>query len=149
MRQGDIHIRVRYCECDPMGIAHHSSYLPWLEMGRTELLRADGIAYKDIEASGLFLAVVEVKIKYKRRINYDDVIRIMTRIVGGSYVKVRHEYELWRGHELVGTGHSVLACVDREGRVCQLPDVLVQHAKGTLKPPLDVESSDDDAGIIR
>ncbi|MBL1218232.1 MAG: acyl-CoA thioesterase [Planctomycetes bacterium] len=147
MRQGEIKIRVRYCECDPMGIAHHSAYVPWLEMGRTELLRSDGVAYKSIEESGLFLAVIEVNVKYKRRINYDDVITINTTITGGSYVKVRHEYELYRGDQLVGLAHSVLACVNRDGQVRPLPDVLVQHAKGTLTPPDTVDDETDDAVI--
>ena len=55
-----IEIRVRYCECDPMGVVHHTVYPIWFEMGRTELLRATGSNYAQMEAKGFFLAVTSI-----------------------------------------------------------------------------------------
>jgi len=43
--EGRVRVRVRYCECDPMGVVHHAAFIPWLEMGRTELLRDAGVSY--------------------------------------------------------------------------------------------------------
>ena len=40
--KGNLDIRVRYCECGPMGVVHHTVYHVWFEMGRTELLRGTG-----------------------------------------------------------------------------------------------------------
>ena len=47
-------VRVRYAECDPMRVAHHSVYATWFELARTELLRARGLAYRECEAAGVF-----------------------------------------------------------------------------------------------
>ena len=70
--------RVRYSECDPMGVAHHSAYAPWLEMGRTELLRqsGNGLDYRTLEQQGVFMAVVRLEIRYKRPARYDDVLEL-------------------------------------------------------------------------
>lgn len=156
---GAISLRVRYCECDPMGVAHHGAYIPWLEMGRTELLRESGVAYADLEREGVFLAIVKLEVSYKRPAYYDDVLDVRTRVVGGpsaSRVKIRHEYEVFRqadGGEAAGvgasegqiagpgaltqrripgellmTGSSLLACIDRSGRPRALPDWLVTSA---------------------
>jgi len=59
-------IRARYVETDQAGVVHHSVYPIWFEMGRTELLRAAGLAYKDLEAAGIFFVAVELFVKYHR-----------------------------------------------------------------------------------
>jgi acyl-CoA thioester hydrolase len=91
-------VRVRYCECDPMGVAHHAAYLPWLEMARTELLREAGVTYAQLEAHGVFLVIVKLEASYKLPAYYDDLIEVRTRVVdpGSSRVKIRHEYQLVR-----------------------------------------------------
>jgi acyl-CoA thioester hydrolase len=139
---GSTRIQVRYVECDPMGVAHHSSYLPWMEMGRTELLRAVGESYAALEAAGVFLVVTKVEVKYRRPIRYDDVIELRTTVTGSSKVKLHHGYELVlveRGGEVPdhGTDASVpvdgvcavgsteLACVGANGRPRALPGWLV------------------------
>lgn len=123
-QQGVIEIRVRYAECDPMGVAHHSAYAPWLEMGRTELLRASGGSYRDLEAAGVLLAVVRLSIRYKKPARYDDVLSLTTRITNLGHVKIEHEYELRRGDELLAAAETTLACIDREGRAQPLPSSL-------------------------
>jgi acyl-CoA thioester hydrolase len=93
-------VRVRYCECDPMGIVHHAAYVPWLEIARTELLRASGVSYAELEAAGVLLVVVKLDVSYKRPAYYDDLVDIRTRTVGpSSRVKIRHEYEIVRASD--------------------------------------------------
>ena len=143
--QGALQVRVRYCECDPMGVAHHAAYVPWLEMGRTELLRDAGISYAQLEAAGAFLVIVKLEVSYRRPAFYDDLVEVRTRVVGGSRVKIRHEYEVVRvesagGHlgaggitpgsvahpgEILAVGQSLLASVDRTGRPAPMPEWLV------------------------
>ena len=77
-----------------MGVAHHASYIPWLEMGRTELLRDSGITYAQLEAAGTLLVIVRLDVRYRRPCRYDDLLEIRTRWVGGSRVKIEHEYEV-------------------------------------------------------
>jgi acyl-CoA thioester hydrolase len=77
----DIRFRVRYAETDAMGVVHHSRYLPWLEMGRTEFLRARDYSYRQLEQAGVLLAVIEVHTRYRAPAVYDDTILLRTRLV--------------------------------------------------------------------
>lgn len=119
-----IDIRVRYCECDPMGVAHHSVFPVWFEMGRTELLRASGRSYRDFEEAGVFLAVVSLSVTYRRPARYDDLLSLETRLDDIGHVKIEHSYELRRGSASLATARTTLACLDREGRARALPDAL-------------------------
>jgi len=116
-----IEIRVRYPECDPMGVAHHATYPVWFEIGRTEMLRATGGNYRDLEAAGVFLAVVRLEVRYRRPARYDDVLRLRTSLLVAGPVKIEHSYELFRGEELVAEARTTLACLDRSGSACQIP----------------------------
>jgi acyl-CoA thioester hydrolase len=118
----DIQIRVRYQETDAMGVLHHANYFTYFEMGRTELLRANGVDYRQIEEGGLFMVIVRLGCTYKRPARYDDVLTLRTRTTRVSAAKIEHEYKLFRGDELLAEAHSTLACVDRDGRVQRVPD---------------------------
>jgi acyl-CoA thioester hydrolase len=120
--QGSIDIRVRYCECDPMGVVHHTVYPVWFEMGRTELLRSTGRTYRDMESAGLLLAVVKLEVTYRAPARYDDLVTLRTTLTRVGAVKIEHAYELFRGDDLLVTGSTVLACLDREGRARALPE---------------------------
>lgn len=128
---GSTRVRVRYCECDPMSVAHHAAYIPWLEIGRTELLRESGVSYAHLERLGVFLVVAKLDVRYRRPILYDDVVEIRTRVRQASRVKIDHEYDVVvveragkACEEVAAAAGSTLACVDREGRVCVLPEWL-------------------------
>lgn len=129
---GSVLVRVRYCECDPMGVAHHGSYVPWLEMARTELLRTSGVSYAQLEAAGVFLVVAKLGVVYRRPVLYDDVVEIACTVQGGGRVKIDHTYEIavveragMACTEPAASASTTLACVDRDGRVTPLPDWLV------------------------
>ena len=114
-------IRARYPECDPMGFVHHAVYPVWFEMGRTEMLRAAGGSYRDLEEAGVFLAVVHLEARYRRPARYDDLLRLETRLIAGGPVKIVHRYELFRGDERLVEGATTLACLDRSGRAQPVP----------------------------
>ena len=116
--------RVRYPECDPMGVAHHATYPIWFEIGRTEMLRARGGNYRDLEAEGVFLAVVRLEVRYRRPARYDDELRLATDLLVAGPVKIEHSYRLYRGDELLAEAATTLACLDREGRARVLPESL-------------------------
>lgn len=80
MREHEIELRVRYDEVDAMGFVHHSNYLRYFEIGRTELLRASGGCYRDMEAAGQWVVVVHVDCRYRKPARYDYVITVRTRI---------------------------------------------------------------------
>jgi acyl-CoA thioester hydrolase len=120
----DLQIRVRYQETDAMGRLHHANYLTYFELGRTEMLRAAGSTYRQIEEQGLFLVVSEMTCRYLRPANYDDLLTLRTTVLFARGARIEHEYQLFRGTELLATGKSTVACVDRTGAVKRLPDWL-------------------------
>lgn len=123
-----VEIRVRYQETDGQRRLHHANYLTYFEIGRVELLRANGIAYKDLEDSGVILVVAEMNCKYYRPADYDDLLKLTTRVQKASGVRIHHEYELKKGDELIAKGSSVIACIDSNGKVARLPDWLQKDA---------------------
>jgi acyl-CoA thioester hydrolase len=124
---GEIAFRVRYCECDPMGVAHHSAFPVWFEMGRTELLRESETSYRDLEAAGIFIAVVKLSLHIRRPARYDDLLRLRTTLEKAGHVKLEHSYELFRGGDVLATGSTVLACLDRDGRARPLPEDILMR----------------------
>lgn len=113
----------RYCETDQGGVVHHSVYAVWFEMGRTELLRANGLAYKDLEKAGIFFVVVELQIRYRRPAAYDERLKLTTTCSAVTAGKVEHTYKLVRAGdgEVLVEGSSVLACVNRQGKIRRMP----------------------------
>jgi len=90
-------VRVRYQETDQMGVVYHANYLTWFEMGRTEWIReTTGITYRDLEARGLLLPVVEAEIKFLRPALYDDTVAVYTKVTGFSSVRLSFSYEIRR-----------------------------------------------------
>ncbi|MGP0067815.1 MAG: acyl-CoA thioesterase [Isosphaeraceae bacterium] len=120
----EITVRVRYAETDRMGLLHHANYFVYFEMARTEMLRAKGISYREVEDAGHFLVIVDIGCKFKKPAYYDDLLTIRTRVARVTHVKIVHEYHVLRDGVLLAEGHSTLACVDREGKPQALPSTL-------------------------
>ena len=121
-----INIAARYAETDKGGVVHHSVYAVWFEMGRTELLRANGIAYKDLEAAGVFFVVVQLNIKFRQPAQYDEQLLLETTCSAVSAAKVEHVYKLTRCSDgvILAEGDSVLACVNEKGKVRRVPEFM-------------------------
>jgi len=116
-----------------MGVAHHASYLPWFEEARTEMLRADGMSYLQMERDGAFLVVTDLGVRYRRPIRYDDVLEIRTTLISTTAIRLCHEYEirvLERASmpittgKMVTTARTTLVCVDADGKPRPLPEFL-------------------------
>ncbi|MFM8286870.1 MAG: acyl-CoA thioesterase [Planctomycetaceae bacterium] len=76
----ELEIRVRYNETDSMGFLHHAQYFVYFELGRTELLRARGGNYRDIEAAGLFMVVVQLECRFRKSARYDELLTLQTTL---------------------------------------------------------------------
>jgi acyl-CoA thioester hydrolase len=126
MLSGEITIRVRYAETDRMGLLHHANYLVYFEQGRTELLRAKGLAYRDLEDQGYLMVVTRMEVKYRSPARYDDLLTLRTTVVRTTLVRIDHRYEVLRDGVLLAEGSSTLACVDRDGNIQKLPDFLTE-----------------------
>ena len=110
-----------------MGLLHHSNFLVYFEIGRTELFRAQGGSYRRMEELWLFFVVASINVKFKRPAKYDDVLTLTTEIAKQTPAKLIHQYQLKRGEELLCEAESVIACVDTEGLVQRIPDDLVSR----------------------
>jgi acyl-CoA thioester hydrolase len=73
-------IRVRYAETDPMNVVYHGNYAQYFEVGRVESIRQLGLSYKDVEASGVIMPVIEWTAKFIRPAHYDDLLTIRTSV---------------------------------------------------------------------
>ena len=124
-RAHEIEIRVRYQETDAQGRVHHANYFTYFEMGRVEMLRAAGYEYGRLEEEGILLVVHKIGCQYIQPASYDDLLKLTTSLVRLTPARCEHEYEIRRGTELLAKGHSVLACVDRTGKVRRMPDWMV------------------------
>jgi acyl-CoA thioester hydrolase len=71
-------IRVRYAETDQMNVVYYGNYAQYFEVARAESIRNLGFTYKEIEAVGVIMPVVEMQIKYLRPAHYDDLLTIKT-----------------------------------------------------------------------
>ena len=117
-------VRVRYAETDQMGVVYYANYFVWFEVGRTDLLRASGWNYSEMEAEGFGLPVIEAHCAYRESAKYDDEIEVRTTAELLSPVRVKFSYEVVRSTDAatLATGSTVHATIDRNGRPCRLPE---------------------------
>ena len=129
-RWSESRLRVRYCETDAMGIAHHAEYLAWYEVARTDWIRRPGEpgdrSYRRLEEAGWFLPVVEVTSRHLVSARYDDELRVRARMTESSRARITFDYEVHRepGGPLLATGRTVHAVTGRDGRARRMPQPL-------------------------
>jgi acyl-CoA thioester hydrolase len=73
-------VRVRYGETDQMDVVYHGNYVEYFEVGRVEAIRALGITYKEMEAAGIIMPVIEWTARFLRPAKYDDLLTIRTTL---------------------------------------------------------------------
>ena len=131
-------IEVRYAETDMMGVVYHGSYLPWFEVGRTTLLKECGFPYRDLEAQGFRLPVIELGMKFARPARYDEIVTIVTRLTERPQLRIRLDYEVRRGDELLATGFTVHAFVNFKGHPVRPPAAFAERMRAIFKDAADV-----------
>jgi len=107
-----------------MGVVYYANYFVWFEVGRTDLLRNSGSTYRELEADGISLPVIEAHCEYRRAACYDDELEIQTMGTLLSPIRVEFVYEVIRPVDaaVIATGRTVHASLDRDGRPCRLPE---------------------------
>ncbi len=113
MRAHTTRIKVRYAETDQMGVVHHASFYPWYEVARTDFLEDVVASYKDIEDMGLLLPVVNSHCEHKKPAKYGDEVTITSTIKELNRVKMVLSYEVYRYDDLIATGYTTHAFVDK------------------------------------
>ena len=115
-------IRVRYDEADAMGIVHHANYFRYFEIGRTEMLRASGGNYRQMEEDGVLVVVVKATVNFRRPARYDDMLTVRTKISDIGFARIKHEYQIFRDDEQLTDAKLTLAVIDRQGNVQKVPE---------------------------
>lgn len=138
------HVRVRYCETDAMGIAHHAEFLAWYEVGRTDWIRAGSTeseerSYRRMERGGWFLPVVEVSSRHHAPARYDDELVVAARLAEITRARLTFEYVVRRkGDGLVlAEGRTQHAFAGRDGRARRAPQALLDWLQGSGAFPAD------------
>jgi acyl-CoA thioester hydrolase len=116
MIKAETKIRVRYGETDQMGYAYYGVYAQYYEVGRVEAMRLIGCSYKEVEARGVLMPVVEYSVNYKKPAFYDDEITVATYIKEmPKGVKLQFDYECYNAAgDLLNTGKVVLVYLNKE-----------------------------------
>lgn len=111
-----------------MGVVYYANYMVWFEVARTDLLRSLGWSYREMEAAGISLPVIEAHCEYHRPARYDDEIEVRTEGRMLSPVRMKFDYAVVRRHDgaVAAVGHTVHAAVTHEGRVARLPEAVRQ-----------------------
>jgi acyl-CoA thioester hydrolase len=126
-----VEFRARYAETDQMGIVYHANYLPWCEIGRTELIRRMYRSYADVEREGVLLAVTEVALRYHASARYDDLVRVVTtleqvRSRGVSFLYEVHRVEEDGSTTRLASGRTGHIAIDRAGSPRKLPPAVLE-----------------------
>lgn len=118
-----VEVRVRYAETDQMGVAHHANYLIWCELARTRHMAEQGVNYRDLEADGLRLPVVDVHIRYRAPARYDDLVRVRCWVRKAASRMVEFGYAIERQEDnlLLATARTSLIAVDFNHAITRIP----------------------------
>ncbi len=117
MKSFETNIRVEYHHTDQMGIVHHSNYVKFFEVARTEWLRAIGLTYKEMERRGVMMPIVEVNIKYRQPAYYDELIRVKAMVDELPMARMVFRYEIYGedGRD-IASGSTTLGFIDSQTR---------------------------------
>ena len=119
-------VRIRFAETDAQGIAHHASFVVWLEVARIAYLERYAGGYQSIRERGIEALTTEVCLRYQRAAYFDETLTIWTRCTGVRGARFSYEYRIERDGELVADGYTRHATVDRETyRPTRVPGWLV------------------------
>jgi len=118
-----ISVRVRYAETDQMGVVYYANYLVWFEVGRCELLRSIGSSYRELEATGIMLPVIEAHCEYRSPARYDDELKVKVwgKLLSPARVEFRYEVSRPADGTINALGRTVHAAI-RKGKPCRLPE---------------------------
>jgi acyl-CoA thioester hydrolase len=123
----EIEIDVRYYETDGQGVVHHANYFQYFELARVEMLKAMGHDYAELERDGIFLVVHSIACKYHRPAKFGDRLRIATTVVRATMARIDHKYAVFVGDDLLAEASSTIACVDQNGHIRRMPEILVKE----------------------
>lgn len=121
-------LRARYGETDQMGFVYYGNYASWYEVARVESLRQLGMTYREMEASGVMMPVLENHSRFLAPARYDELVKIVTTIREKPGVRIRFFYMIYNEEgKLIHEGETLLAFVDiKSGKPCRPPATFME-----------------------
>ena len=115
---------VRYAETDPMQMAHHSSYVVWMEEGRSEFMRQSGADYAEIERGGHLFAVTQLQVRYLASAHYGERVTVRTWVEDLKSRQITFGYEIVNAANGMRLAKAVSEhiCINREGSIIRIPE---------------------------
>ncbi|MCR5184328.1 MAG: acyl-CoA thioesterase [Opitutales bacterium] len=129
MISSQIKVVVRFAETDAMGVVYHANYLPWFEIARTALIAQIGLPYTKLQSQGYHLPVLEANVKYKLPAKYDDELLVTATIKEMPALRIRIEYTVHRGNEMLTTGTTTHVFMNNEGHAIRPPEFVIETFK--------------------
>lgn len=127
-----VNIRVYYKDTDAGGVVYHTRYAEFMEIARTELLRAAGVSIPDLkEEYDVFFPVISLSLEYKKPAVYDDLIKVKVDVKEISKDKFSVEYSITNQlGELLCTGNSTNVCVKAGSfSITNMPQEIIDNLK--------------------
>ncbi len=122
MKAGIVEYRVPYADTDQMGFVYYGNYLTYFERSRNELMRAWGFTYKELEAMGVGMPVIEASVKYHAPAKYDDLLTIRGVLTELHGVRAKVSCTVMRGDVLIAEGWTMHVFIDlATGRPVRIP----------------------------
>lgn len=134
MIESTCNIRVRYAETDKMGVVYHGNYLVWFETARVQMLDELGLPYIDMERDGYMLPVIECSAKFMRPARFDDRVQIHSQIKERPSLRIKVDYRVTCGEELLATGFTQHVFVDPQGRPVKPPQAFIDGCRERFNP---------------
>jgi acyl-CoA thioester hydrolase len=120
-------VRIRFAETDAQGIAHHASFVVWLEVARVAYLERHAGGYQAIRERGLEALTTEVGVRYQRAAYFDETLTVWTRCTELRGARFTYEYRIMRGGDVVAEAFTRHATVERETyRPTRVPEWLAK-----------------------
>ncbi len=117
----ELQYRVPYADTDQMGVVYYANYLIYFERLRTEILRENGLPYRQMEEDGIMLPVIEAHCNYRFPARYDDLLTIRGYVEEVKGVRIKIACEVYRDEVLLTQGYTIHACMTRDGRPVRVP----------------------------
>ncbi len=136
-------VRVRYADTDQMKFVYYAKYFEYFEQGRSDLLRAIGLPYPEIEQLGIYLPVVEAFARYRKPAKYDELLTVETIVAEIPVARVRIEYKIWREgeDEPIAEGYTMHSFINAEtGKPTRAPQVFIHTLEDEFKASKDTHA---------
>ena len=123
--------RVRYADTDQGGVVYYANYLAFFEVGRTEMMRAFGASYRELEERGFVMPVVEAHVSYHAPASYDDLLEIESEVTEVRRVRMRIDSRVHNAEDgrLLAQGWVWLACTEGGKKVVPIPENVLSALK--------------------